>query len=240
MAILLFFIFVTGWTMLTLEDIHGFGAKVSEAIDSVVEDYVDGDAVHENPFSGQLTGRIKEALRQFETPRIRWQVASASEDKGKARLRARQLTSQGFDTEESRFGADIIFCLDIVLSDYNVKKGFLVQSKRLEPGELLDKKTADDLRRQCSKMLAVTPASMVFLYSKTGVHAVPATAVAASTTYDIYGLETYDIQILFNDFAMCWFGDPLLQATDPASLERLRALAEAREALLFKGDPLKP
>jgi hypothetical protein len=223
--------------MLSYEDIEGFGGKVSQAIDRVVEDYAAGDAVHENPFSGQLTGRVKETLREFETSGVRWQVDSAS-DKGRARLRARQLTSQGADTEESRFGADIIFCLDIGLSDYNAKKGFLVQSKRLEPGTHLNKVTSDELREQCSKMLAVTPASMVFLYSSRGVHVVPATAVAASTTYDIYTLPTYAMRVLFDDFAMCWFGDPLLQATDPASLERLRALAEAREALLFKGQPI--
>ena len=223
--------------MLSEDDASLFGGKVAQAIKNVAEDYAAGDVVHENPFSGQLTGRIKETLRQFETPRVRWQVDSAS-DKGRARLRARQLTSQGTGSEETKFGADIIICIDIALSDYSVKKGFLVQSKRLEPGKLLDKATADDLRGQCSKMLSVTPASMVFLYSEVGVHVVPATAVAASTSYDIYSIPTYDMGILFKDFAKCWFGDPLIQATDPASLERLRALAEARDALLFKGRPI--
>jgi hypothetical protein len=223
--------------MLSTEDTSEFARKVAEAVTRVAEDYAVGDAVHENPISGQLTGRVKETLDGFETANVRWQVETASDIKGRARLRTRQLTSQGAGSEETRFGADMIFCLDIELRDYVVRKGFLVQSKRLAHGKHLDKTTADELRRQCAKMLAVTPASMVFLYSENGIHVVPATAVAASASYDIYNLETYDVGVLFRDFAICWFGDPLLQATDQASLERLRELADAREALLFKGEP---
>lgn len=222
--------------MLPDEDAEGFAARVAEVFGRVATDIAEEDAVHENPISGQLTGRVKESLREFKTPNIVWSVDGAGPDHGRAGLRARQLTSQGRSgSEEKPLGADIIFCLDIQTSTYSVQKGFLAQAKVLPYQQLLETDVAIALREQCKKMLSVTPASMVFLYSANGIHVVPATAVAASTSRDIYRLPTYDVRILFYDFAICWFGDPIITSTDKASLEKLKTLAGAREALLFKG-----
>ncbi|MCA1401332.1 hypothetical protein [Bradyrhizobium sp. BRP56] len=220
--------------MLSFDDVNAFGERVSEAVSRVAEDIASGDAVHENPISGQLTGRIKESLTGFETENVRWQVDTAPEAKGRVRLRARQLTSQGGDSEETRYGADIVFCLDIELRDYVAKKGFLAQAKRLVYGDWMNNGAMKELREQCAKMLSITPASMVFLYSKEKIHVVSAVAIAASKSNDVYSIPTYNIDILFRDFAMCWIGDPLLQATDTESLERLRRLSDARSAVLFR------
>lgn len=221
--------------MLPEEDAEGFAGRVAEVFGRVATDIAEEDAVHENPISGQLTGRVKESLHSFRTPHILWSLDAAKPDEGRAGLRTRQLTSQGYGSEEAPLGADIIFCLDIETSTYSVQKGFLAQAKVLPYRSLLKTDVAIELRKQCRKMLSVTPASMVFLYSANGIHVVPATAVAASTTRDIYSLPTYDVGTLFYDFAICWFGDPTITSTDKASLENLKRVAGVREALLFKG-----
>ena len=120
--------------MLTPEDVDGFATKISEAIQSVVEDYAVGDAVHENPFSGQLTGRVKETLREFQTRTVRWQVDTASEDKGKARLRARQLTSQGAHTEESKVWSGHYFLPRRYLRRLQRKKGLFSSEQAARTG----------------------------------------------------------------------------------------------------------
>src|ERR1044071_6929722 len=117
--------------MLKKEDADAFARKVSNAVERVALDYSKGELVHENPFSGELSGRIKEALHEFETPNLIWQTENSSGDKISARFKSRQLTYQGVDSEESFFGADLIFCLDVESQGQKIQKGFLVQSKRL-------------------------------------------------------------------------------------------------------------
>lgn len=218
--------------MLNSGDAEGFAKKLAEATNRVVEDYMVGDVVHEEPFSDQLCGRLKETLVEFETPMIRWQTTVAVADRGRGRLSARTLTKT---KEEPAFGADLVVVLDIETPALSVCKGFLAQAKRLEPGKALARGEHERLIGQCEAMLTITPSSMVFLYSRLGVYVIPATAVLAHGIGDLWKIETYGIEILYMDFAMCWFGDPKIQATDEVSLEGLRLVLDAPAAIKFKG-----
>lgn len=218
--------------MLEKDDADLFAAKLAAATARVVEDYADGDVVHEEPFSDQLCGRLKETLQSFETPNVRWHVDVAIGGEGAGRLKMRSLTKY---KEEPLFGADLVMVLDLQLRDYSVRKGLLAQSKKLEIGDRMTPAEWGRLREQCQEMIEVTPASMVFLYSKSGVMPVSAAAVLAYKDRDLHRLVHYDIGIFYKDFAICWFGDPLIQATDPASLEALRILTDARAAVRFTG-----
>lgn len=218
--------------MLELPDAAEFGARLAGATSRVADDYVAGDVVHEEPFTDQLCGRLKETLHEFETENIRWQVDVATGDKGRARLRMRSLTKT---KEEPLHGADLVMVLDIELGDYSVRKGLLAQAKRLEPGAKMDADEWRRLRGQCERMLEVTSESVVFLYHKGGVTPISATAVLAYQERDLFSIDTWPIEILYSDFAMCWKGDPHIQATDPASLEALRLVTDARAAVRFVG-----
>lgn len=210
-------------------------SKITNAIGRFASDIKSGDVVHEDPMSGQLTGRLKEALQDYQTPNIVWQAEQVTNpDKGRAKLKARQLTSKGSGSEETEIGADIIFCIEIETPEYSIKKGFLVQAKRLPFYKPMPTSELSILQDQCRKMLDVSAASFVFLYSDRGVHAVPASTVASSKSNNIYELPTYSCETLFFDFAICWYGDPLLQATDLASLSSLCRLTSADEALLVR------
>lgn len=218
--------------MIELSDAGAFGARLAEATSRVADDYVEGDVVHEEPFTDQLCGRLKETLHQFETENLRWQVDVSTEGKGRARLRMRSLTKT---KEEPLHGADLVMVLDIELGDYRVKKGLLAQAKRLEPGTRMDADEWRRLRGQCERMLEVTPESVVLLYHKGGVTPISATAVLAYQERDLFSIPTWSIDIMYADFAMCWKGDPQIQATDPASLEALRLTVDARAAVRFVG-----
>lgn len=220
--------------MLEEEDAELFAAKLAGATARVVGDYADGDVVHEEPFSDQLCGRLKETLQDFQTPNVRWQVDVAVGGEDAGRLRMRSLTKH---KEEPRFGADLVMVLDLKLRGYSVRKGLLAQSKKLEVGERMSLAEWRRLRGQCEAMIDVTPASMVLLYSTSGVMPVSAAAVRAYDHRDLHRLVRYDMDIFYKDFAICWFGDPLIQATDPAALEALRILADARAAVRFAGVP---
>lgn len=218
--------------LLSHEDAREFSQKLAQATKRVCEDYKVGDVEYEEPFSDQLCGRLKETLVDFQSPHIDWQADVATEGRGRGRLRGRTLKKT---TEEPLFGADIVMTIDVDTPEYKTRKGFLVQSKRLEVGQAIASSEHKRLVDQCEKMLRVTPASMVFLYSVNGVAVLPATAVLATQHRRLNEVATYEIEWLFHDFAICWFGDPLLQATDSLSLEGLRYRMDADAAVRFVG-----
>lgn len=218
--------------MLTEDDADLFAKKVANATNRVVRDYELGDVADEEGFSGQLCGRLKETLEDFSTPAIRWQVDAAIDSRGYGHLSARTLEKQ---TEEPIFGADIVMTLDVRTDGYEMQKGFLAQAKRLEPDNTLNNRDHRRLLRQCELMVSFTPSSMVFLYSKKGVHVIPATAVLALRGADLWSIVTNDLVFLYREFAICWFGDPRLVATSKATLRGLRELTGVSGALRFKG-----
>lgn len=200
-------------------DADKFAKKLAGATNRVVKDYKTEDVVGEEAFSDQLCGRLKETLEDFESETIRWQVEIANIPRGSGRLKARSLTRW---KEEPDLGADIVMVLDVWTPDFVIRKGFLAQAKRLETGRSIEKAEHERLIEQCIRMLHVTPASMVFLYGSDGVKVIPAAAVLQHNGRNLYDIISYDIEILYRDFAICWFGDPRIQAVDRLTLENLR------------------
>ena len=78
------------------------------------------------------------------------------------------------------------------------------------------------------------------LYSAKGVHVVPAAAVVQHKGRNLYDLVTYDAFVLYRDFAICWFGDPRIQATDRLTLASLRETLDANAAVRFVGRARDP
>lgn len=157
------------------DDADALARKLADATRRVFADYKVGDVVHEEPFSDQLCGRLKETLHDFQTGEITWQVDTSL---ARGRFSARSLTKT---KEEPAMGADLVMTIDIDTPVESVRKGFLAQAKRLEPGALMSSSEYARLFRQCERMVQVTPASMVFLYHRNGVHVIPATAVLVTS-----------------------------------------------------------
>lgn len=224
--------------MLTREDIELAAQTMVRAAEDTARDFALGDVGGEEDFSGQLIGRIKSRVEDLRTPNANWRASSVIEERvdgpllPTVRLSARQLGSKGRRSEESWSGADIVMVFDAQGPDNHIKKGVLIQAKRLDPGDKLTIRVSRDLKKQCRDMLNLTPASFIFLYSGNGVACVSAASVEATERRDLHELVPFQNFWFFHDFLVCWIGDPRLQATDRASLAELRALTRARNALL--------
>jgi len=218
-------------------DADELAIKLARATMRVAADYAAEDVIGEESFSEQLCGRLKETLEDFETENIKWQADVVTTRSGFGRLKGRTLSKW---EEEPALGADIVMVLDVTTPEFVVRKGFLAQAKRLEVGATMDSTEHRRLIGQCEKMLLATPSSMVFLYSIRGVHVVPAAAVLQHRGRNLYDIETYSIGVLYRDFAICWFGDPSIQATERLTLEILRERMEANAALRVEGTAKEP
>lgn len=104
---------------------------------------------------------LKEALESFRTTNIDWQVDIAQASLGSGRLRAHPHQAEGRAGPGSRPSYDSRY----QHADVCGPQRLLAHAKRLESGELVSNEKYRELIEKCDRVLRVTPASMVFLYS---------------------------------------------------------------------------
>jgi hypothetical protein len=191
--------------------VRAVAKEVAAAAAGVIQDYRAELVAEEPDITGRLLGAIRDRFRSREIRGIVWN--------GKT-LRSKQ----GVGNEEQRYGADFMGVLDISLPTFSVKKGFLAQAKRAEPGAQFSANRWHDLVEQCNAMLRVTPAAFVCIYStKRGVRFVPAVDVVHSKTKDLFTHYNRSIQSFFELFLECFVGDGRL---DTADIQVLDVLAD--------------
>ena len=177
-----------------------------------------GRVEHEPEFTDRLLARIESELDGASIGGLFWS--------------AKTLTSRGHGSQERRFGADFVGVLDIDVEEQRTRKGFLAQAKRLEPTSGLGPSEFDRLRDQCDQMLAVTPDSFVFLYSRAAVTIVPAIAIASvppPVTFSPYDVYSRSVSSFFELHIECFIGDRSISSIGddflslPAILDRTAA-----------------
>jgi hypothetical protein len=190
--------------------VRQIGRGVAVASEGVVEDYRNERVVDEPHFTDRLLGAMSERLRG-RVKGVTWSAKTLRPGKG-------------FANEERRHGADFLSVLEIDLPDLSVKKGFLAQAKRAEPGEPL---SGDDWKRmvkQCNTMLEVTPDAFVAVYSRSkGVMLVPAIEVVGSTSRDLFSHYSRSLQTFFELFVECFVGDRRLHSAHIQVLDEIRS-----------------
>lgn len=77
------------------------------------------------------------------------------------------------------------------------------------------------LLSQCRRMLEFTPDSFVFLYSRDGVHVVPAVDVVATDGTRPRTLYRHTVGSFFHEHFRCFIGDTRIHAVDQATLVEL-------------------
>jgi len=183
--------------------------KIGNAAKKTSENYSDKLIPDEPAFTAALTTRIMDSLGGYSKSGISWQ--------------SKILTSSGPNTEEKIYGADLLGVLELDLPDFKIKKGFLAQAKRQEPGKKLSAKEWERLINQCTKMLGYTSESYVFIYSLNGVFIVPALSILGTQKVeDLHTLHPKRIQAFYKEHFMCFVGDSRLKHTEPYILEELR------------------
>ncbi|MGE4182763.1 MAG: hypothetical protein AB7J34_23300 [Limisphaerales bacterium] len=195
--------------------------RIAGAIDHSVEALAQGRVEHEPAMTDRMLGAIEESLVDYQNRGLRWT--------------AKTLTDRGRGSQESKYGADFLGVLSIALPDFTVSKGFLAQAKLVRGNSSGEVK---ELKRQCEKMLDLSPDSFVFLYGATGVRIVPALSVLAA---DVDPLKLYSrsAQSFFEAHFECFIGDRSIKSSSPKTLESMRAQFETRRAILLKARPVR-
>jgi len=117
---------------------------------------------------------------------------------------------RGIAAEESRTGADLVIHVRLDTPTQKYSKGVLVQAKRFEPFEAMNRVEQRDLHDQCGKMLAITPSAFVFNYMKSGMRCGAATRISGAANRNVPSLCSWTSYRFFWELFRCPVGDPRL------------------------------
>lgn len=196
--------------------VRKIATEISNAADSVIAAYKENRVFEEPDLTSRIIGAIEDRVNN-------WSNVESFNPKG-INWKARSFrTSRGLAAEEKRYGADLMGILSIDLPNYQVKKGFLAQAKRIELGEKSSRGDWHRLCEQCEKMLDRTSESFVWVYSKSmGIRIFPAISVLATDSRNIYDLYSRGMTRFFEKHIECFIGDRRLHSTDIRTLETLK------------------
>ena len=193
-------------------------AKVIEKAAADVSSALNDEIIEQEPdFTNQMIGSIRQAMNGYRKRGIHWE--------------AKTLTDRGRNSQESVYGADFMGVLNIDLSDYRVSKGFLAQAKLIREGRDLNNSEYDRMQNQCERMLRISPASFVFLYSKDGIYVVSAISIVSTNRIDPYNLYGRSIRRFYEEHFSSFIGDRRLNMPHVDALKDIAREFEARSAL---------
>lgn len=187
--------------------VRGVAQKIKEAAAAICESLRTTEIEQEPAFTDRLLQAIKDSLKDYKSKGISWS--------------AKTLTDRGPGAQETEYGADFAGVLSIQVPDYQVRKGFLAQAKRIEARESIAGRDFDEMKQQCDRMLKRTPDSYVFLYTTTQVTVIPAIAIASSTRRNPHEFYSRKISSFFEAHFECFIGDRRIDAATHEMLERL-------------------
>jgi hypothetical protein len=206
--------------MLPRQDVCFAAKAIEDAILAVAQKQADGDIGNELDFNSRLVARIGNSIDGFEAPSSTWRTTA--------------IISGREGSEETPMGSGLVMTADIQTPTYAIQKSMLIQTRRLEPTQKMRTREHQWLKKQCADMLDLSADSFVFLYSPSKVTVVSAAAVEASNLSKLHDLYLYSPNILFEDFFLCWQGDPRLKANTKEDLAQLRTRARADSAILLR------
>lgn len=141
------------------------------------------------------------------------------------------LTDRGRNSQERKYGADFVGCLEIDLPNFAVKKGFLAQAKKIEPGQSFAPTEWANLVKQCEGMLRLSPASFVFIYSVIdGLSVIPAISVVSAQKCNPHEITNKSVQKFFTEHFDCFVGDQAISFAKIGALDQLYERYRARTA----------
>jgi hypothetical protein len=189
-------------------------AHIAEAANGAVEALVEARIEQEPAFTDRMLGRIESAMDGYVTKGVRWT--------------AKTLTDRGQNSQEREFGADFAGVLDIDLEDFKVSKGFLAQSKMIEPRVSVPARDIERMVDQCEVMLKHSPDSFLFLYSMGGISVVPAVSVVGGHFSNPHELYSRSLSRFYEEHFECFIGDREISSPTPNMLDGLRERLRVR------------
>jgi hypothetical protein len=190
---------------------------IAKAASTAIDAYAREQITDEPSITDRWIGAVEATTMAFPrysrgTTGITWRAKTLRPASGRA-------------AEERRHGADLLGVADIHVGENVVRKGFLGQAKRTEPGEVLDNSRWDELVRQAGTMLDRSPASFVLTYSKRhDIRFVPAISVANLGRRDLFDFNSITLEQFFQLHLACFIGDHRLNGPHISKLDDLLAL----------------
>jgi len=183
--------------MLRVHDIAIRSALVAaKAANGTVKILQAGLVEQETAFTDRMLGRIEHAMEGFEANGVAWS--------------AKTLTDKGRGAQEKKYGADFMGVLNVNLSGYQVRAGFLAQAKLIEPDQRVDKGEYRRMQRQCEDMLKWSAESFVFVYSTQGIVVIPAISVASADPCNLHEICSRSLLSFFHNHFESFIGDRIL------------------------------
>ncbi len=192
-----------------------FSRKISTASRHVIEDINSGRAQQEPSITDRLIAYIQAEARSSALSSFVWTAMT--------------LTDRGRGSQERKYGADFVGSLEIKISGFNIKKGFLAQAKKVEPSDRFSSSEYSRLKAQCEDMLRLSPDSFVFLYSVIdGFSVLPAIAILGARSCNPHELTKKPIQKFFVEHFECFIGDANISLANIKTLDELYEKYQAR------------
>lgn len=182
------------------------------------------DIADEDDFTSRLADRIEWAVDGLHLDGIQW------------RVRARKLESKRRASEEARVGADLGVVIRMSGKGFDVRKGYLIQSKlvrdiSLDRANRSPFRTNDRVIDQCKKMLRVTPESYVWLYTPSGVSVLRAGTVLDVDPQLVHRAARQSLHDFFLAGFLSWSGDRAFVDVSKGGLERMSEEYGLRQTL---------
>lgn len=197
-------------------------SAVDKASKAALESWAYGRVSQEPQITDRLLAHIEAEINHRRIGGISWY--------------AKTLSDRGRNSEESRFGADFLGAFSVTTPELNIKKGFLAQAKRVEPGDHWSSTDHDTLRYQCEKMLSVTSEAFLFLYSKSqGITIVSAESVISCSRCNPHLLTAKSVRQFFTDHFECFVGDRRVGIESFSQLASMQKELNVRSVLLIQG-----
>jgi hypothetical protein len=193
--------------------------RADQAAWEAMQAYADGTVDYEPSITGGLATGLRTALNR-RISSLTWTAHVMK-------------TGRGVGSEENPTGADLLIHVRLATPTISYSKGVLVQAKRVESGEIMDRSRYEELVGQCHQMLNITAASFVFDYAKAGMRCISASSIVDSNLRNLHEQCPWTPYRFFLELFRCPVGDPSItsaQVSDlpiPNKLE-LKASSEPR------------
>jgi hypothetical protein len=192
--------------------------KIAEAAGTAIDAYAREQITDEPSITDRWIGAVEAATTMApsyysrRTTGLTWRAKTLRPASGRA-------------AEEKRHGADLLGVADIHIGGNVVRKGFLGQAKRTEPGQVFDPGPWKDLEDQAKTMLSRSSESFVLIYSKRhGIRFIPAISIANLGRRDLFDFNSMSLEKFFQLHLACFIGDPQLNGPHISKLDDLMAL----------------
>ena len=181
---------------MTFEEAMQEAARTADnALHDVIGDYNDGLVTDEDDISGAVIGALRSSFQAKQIGGLKWNASVLRHRKGVA-------------AEEKKIGADMMFHVRLNTPTQSYSKGMLLQAKRFEPQNKMNRNQSVDLISQCTKMLGFSPASFVIIYASSGARCASASRIAGATGRNLHALCNLTSYRFFLEFFRCTTGDP--------------------------------